>query len=104
MTEQRKILKPRQGGFLVTRADKTQKIENKKKYGTKPEFFTKDRNTKIIKGKEYRKVKQIDPNKPDIFRLKSNKKAPKPKGSKRFAGGGMTTKGLGRAFMKGGKV
>jgi hypothetical protein len=76
-------------------------------------------NTKIIKGKEYRKVKQIDPNKPDIFRLKSNKKAPIPKGyprksqletikkinkRKRFAGGGMATRGLGRAFKKGGKV
>jgi hypothetical protein len=60
-----------------------------------------EQNTKIIKGKEYRKVKQINPSKPDIFRLKSNKKGPKPK---RFAGGGMATRGLGRAFMKGGKV
>ena len=60
-----------------------------------------EKNTKIIKGKEYRKVKQINPNTPSIFRLKSNKKTSKPK---KFAGGGMTTKGLGRAFMKGGKV
>ena len=60
-----------------------------------------EQNTKIIKGKEYRKVKQINPNKTPIFRLKSNKKSPKPK---KFAGGGMTTRGLGRAFMKGGEV
>ena len=64
-----------------------------------------EQNTKIIKGKKYYKVKQIDPNRPPIFTLKSNKKSNKktPK-LKKFAGGGMTTKGLGRAFMKGGKV
>ena len=30
-----------------------------------------EQNTKIIKGKEYRKVKQINPNKTPIFILKS---------------------------------
>ena len=60
-----------------------------------------DENTKIIKGKEYRKVKQIDQNQSIKFRLKSNKESPKPK---KLAGGGMSTRGLGRAFMKGGKV
>jgi hypothetical protein len=91
----------------------------KKNTEQKLDAAQKKLNIKIIKGKEYRKVKQIDPNKPDIFRLKSNKKAPIPKGyprksqletikkinkRKKFAGGGIATRGLGRAFKKGGKV
>ena len=81
--------------------NKTLKLENRpelKKAYPKAEIGFNMKNRDILKQKQFDKKLELQE------RKNSRNKAPKPKGSKRFSGGGMATRGLGRAFMKGGKV
>ena len=81
--------------------NKILKVEDRpelKKAYPKAEIGFNMKNKDILKQKNFDKKLKLQEKK------NSRNKAPKPKGLKRFAGGGMTTKGLGRAFMKGGKV
>ena len=81
--------------------NKTLKLENRpelRKAYPKAEIGFNMKNKDILKQKNFDKKLKLQEKK------NSRNKAPKPKGLKRFAGGGMATRGLGRAFMKGGKV
>tara|TARA_R110001592_G_scaffold51591_2_gene158524 strand:- start:1529 stop:1792 length:264 start_codon:yes stop_codon:yes gene_type:complete len=78
--------------------NKILKVEDRpelKKAYPKAEIGFNMKKKDILKQKNFDKKLKLQEKK------NSRNKAPKPK---RFAGGGMTTKGLGRAFMKGGKV
>ena len=79
----------------VTRILKVEDRPELRKAYPKAEIGFNMKNRDILKQKQFDKKLELQE------RKNSRNKAPKPK---KFAGGGMTTRGLGRAFMKGGKV
>ena len=82
----------------VTRILKVEDRPELRKAYPKAEIGFNMKNRDILKQKQFDKKLELQE------RKNSRNKAPKPKGLKRFAGGGMATRGLGRAFMEGGKV
>ena len=79
----------------VTRILKVEDRPELRKAYPKAEIGFNMKNRDILKQKQFDKKLELQE------RKNSRNKSVKPK---KFAGGGMATKGLGRAFMKGGKV
>ena len=87
----RKALKPSQGSKKLLSADEFFEIKDSKKE------FTGPKSTKGSLGDSVNKFRKMDA---DIKRVQKLSKG----GRAGYKGGGMSERGLGRAFMKGGKV